>query len=371
VLTTKTRDEATMLTAEGCRARRQRLLDRYRPSQPVILADPLHLRYFANCYVDPFSLGADFGALLQILPDGSSALIHDHRLPKSVEASFVDRREPVKWYDGASPGDGPRRMVLKPVLDAMGGRIHDAITDPDVETLFAIVADLRRRKDDDEIALISHCCRAGEAGMAWARANVHPGMTELDVYTGIFAACTAACGRAVIVYGDFTVSDRASRRGGPPRADHILADGETLILDFSVIIQGYRSDFTNTLVVGGQPTSEQVKLFDLCVAAMAAGEKHLRAGVHGREVYQSVRDVFKDAGLAEAFPHHAGHGLGVSHPEAPFLVKQSLESLVAGDVVTLEPGLYVDGIGGIRIEHNYLVTETGSERLSKHVITLV
>ena len=60
---------------------------------------------------------------------------------------------------------------------------------------------------------------------------------------------------------------------------------------------------------------------------------------------------------------HAGHGLGISHPEAPFLVRESLETLLAGDVVTLEPGLYVDGIGGVRIEHNYLVTEMGYERL--------
>ena len=103
---------------------------------------------------------------------------------------------------------------------------------------------------------------------------------------------------------------------------------------------------------------------------MAAGERRLRAGVQGREVYNAVRDVFKDAGVADSFPHHAGHGLGISHPEAPFLVRESLETLLAGDVVTLEPGLYVDGVGGVRIEHNYLVTEMGYERLSQHEIAL-
>jgi Xaa-Pro dipeptidase len=360
-----------MLTTQGCQARRQRLLDRVKPAQPLVLADPLHLRYFANCYVDPFSLGADFGALLQIRPDGGTTLVHDHRLPKSVEAAFVDRRETVKWYDGISPGDGPRRMVLRPILDAFGGRIHDALNDADVEPLVAVISDLRRRKDDDEIALVNACCRAGEAGMAWARANTKAGMTELDVYAGVFGAATRQAGHAVIVYGDFAVSPGGAKRGGPPAADKVLADGDTLILDFSVVIQGYRSDFTNTLVVGGRPTAEQQNLLDVCVAAMHAGERHLRAGVHGREVYASVRDVFKNAGLADSFPHHAGHGLGLSHPEAPFLVKQSLETLVAGDVVTLEPGLYVDGVGGIRIEHNYLVTETGFERLSQHDIALV
>ena len=68
--------------------------------------------------------------------------------------------------------------------------------------------------------------------------------------------------------------------------------------------------------------------------------------------------------------HHAGHGLGLSHPEAPFFVKNATETLMAGDVVTLEPGQYVTGIGGIRIENNYLITETGYEQLSHHDIVL-
>jgi Xaa-Pro aminopeptidase len=360
-----------MLTAEGCQARRQRLLDRLKPSGPLLFGDPLNLRYLAGMYVDPFSLGADFGGLLLLHPDGATKLFCDHRLPKSVEAAHADEKVSVKWYDGQSPGEGPRRLILRPILDALGtdGQIHDELSDPFAEAIFAAIGELRRVKDDDEVAVLQACCRAAEAGFAWARANVKPGMTELDVYNAIFAECGKAAGRPVILYGDFAVSPGSAKRGGPP-TDHVIQPGETLILDYSVVIQGYRSDFTNTLVVGAEPTADQRRLFDLCVAAMAAGERHLRAGVHGKEVYNAVRAVFEDAGMADHFPHHAGHGIGLSHPEAPFLVKHSLESLVTGDVVTLEPGLYVDGVGGIRIEHNYLVTESGYERLSRHEITL-
>jgi Xaa-Pro aminopeptidase len=106
------------------------------------------------------------------------------------------------------------------------------------------------------------------------------------------------------------------------------------------------------------------------MAAMAAGEAELRGDRKCLTVYDAVRDVFERAGVAEHFPHHAGHGLGLTHPEAPFLVRQATETLLAGDVVTLEPGLYVPGVGGIRIEHNYLVTEQGFERLSNHTIAL-
>lgn len=359
-----------MITAAGCAARCARVLTRLQPEGPLLFADPLHLRYLAGLYVDPFSLGADYGAVLVLNPDGVTQLYHDHRLPKpSVEAAFANEKDPVPWYDGISPGDGPRRMILRKVVDDHGGRVHDGLADEEAPLFHALISDLRRAKDDDEVATIEACCRAGEAGMAWARANAKPGMTELDVYLGVFDACTHAAGKAVIIYGDFAVSPGSAKRGGPP-SNHVIAAGETLILDYSVILAGYRSDFTNTLVVGAKPTAAQQELFDLSLKAMMEGERHLRAGVRGKEVYYAVRNVFADAGKADNFPHHAGHGLGLAHPEAPFLVKQSLETLVAGDVVTLEPGLYVDGVGGVRIEHNYLITESGFEQLSKHELGL-
>ncbi|MBA4064764.1 MAG: Xaa-Pro dipeptidase [Isosphaera sp.] len=356
-----------MLTAEGCRARRQRLLDRLKPSHPLVLADPLNLRYFANFVVDPVSQHADFPGLLVVRPDGHAALFHDAKTAKSVELAHADERTPVPWYAGQEPGKGPRRTVLRPVLEANGGRVHDGLADPLAPQLWDVVSEFRRQKDPDEVELLKTCMRAADAGHAWARANVKPGMTELEAYAGTAAACYAALGHFAVVYGDFTVIN-GTKRGGPP-TPHVLAKGETFILDYSVVVQGYRSDFTNTLVVGGDPSAEQRRLFGLCAMAMAAGEGKLRAGATCQAVYDAVRGVFEAAGVADHFPHHAGHGLGISHPEAPFLVRHSTETLVAGDVVTLEPGLYV-GDSGVRIEHNYLITDAGYERLSNHVISL-
>ncbi len=106
------------------------------------------------------------------------------------------------------------------------------------------------------------------------------------------------------------------------------------------------------------------------MAAMAAGENSLKAGAACLDVYGSVVNAFDKLGVAQNFPHHAGHGIGLSHPEAPFFVRNATETLVAGDVVTLEPGLYVEG-KGMRIERNYLITSNGFEQLSHHEITLV
>ncbi|HXG08611.1 MAG TPA: Xaa-Pro peptidase family protein [Gemmataceae bacterium] len=363
-----------MLSAEGCRQRRQRLWQRLDPppeGDHLRLADPIHLMYLANFHVDPFSLGAGFGGYLLVRRDGEARLIYDNRLPKSVEQAHVEERRVVPWYDGRSPGRGPRQLALLEAVNPShpGLRIHDRPGDPYAATVIHTLAEMRRRKDPDEIDLLRRCMRATEAGHAWARANVKPGMTELEVYCGVNTACIRAAGQAVIVYGDFAVSPGPSRRGGPP-TDRVLEPGDMLILDYSVVIGGYRSDFTNTLVVGKEPTPDQRRLYELCVAAMAAGEKELRPGAECLAVYQAVRGVFEKAGVAEYFPHHAGHGLGLTHPEDPYFVPNANQTLLAGDVVTLEPGLYIEGIGGIRIEHNYLITNQGYERLSNHTISL-
>jgi Xaa-Pro aminopeptidase len=363
-----------MLTADSCRQRRLRFWQQLQPAPEndyLLLADPIHLVYLANCWVDPFSLGAWFRGYMLLRKDGYAKLLHDNRMPASIEMAHVDERRAVPWYDGQSPASGPRQLaVLSDVNPSHAGlRIHDRAGDPLAASIVGTLARMRRQKDPDEIELMRKCMRATEAGHAWAREHIQAGMTELDVYAGVNAACLRAAGRPVIVYGDFAVSPGWERHGGGP-TDRVLQPGDMFILDFSVVIDGYRSDFTNTLVVGKQATADQKRICDLCITAIAAGEKELRAQAACQKVYDAVRGVFDKAGASEHFPHHAGHGLGITHPEAPYFVRHSTETLLAGDVVTLEPGLYVKGIGGLRIENNYLITPTGFERLSNHTIGL-
>ncbi len=363
-----------MLTAEGCAQRRRRLLEQYGTdweSDHLRFTDPLHLNYLANFVVDPISLNAGFGAALILRKDGATRLLHDNRLQAYASQAHVDERVSVPWYDGQSSGKGPRQLALVSGVNPTGSGLHfhDRPGDPAALGLVSTLANMRRVKDPDEIAILRQCMRITEAGHAWALASVRPGMSEIDVYNGMVAACNKAAGRAVIVYGDFAVCPGPERRGGAA-TERVIQPGDMLILDFSVVLRGYRSDFTNTLVVGKAPTSDQRHLYELCTQAMSAGERELRAGALCLNVYDAVRAVFDKAGVAESFPHHAGHGLGLTHPEAPFFVRQANETLVEGDVVTLEPGLYVHGVGGIRIEHNYLITAAGFERLSNHQIVL-
>ena len=140
--------------------------------------------------------------------------------------------------------------------------------------------------------------------------------------------------------------------------------------DFSVVLDGYRSDFTNTVSIG-EPSAEVVELHEICKAGMAAGEKSLKAGTKASDVYAAVAEpLYPSRQERFLYPSRWAWPIGLGHPESPILVPQSTDVLRAGDVVTLEPGSYVEGVGGMRIEHNYLVTETGYERISNHDIRL-
>jgi Xaa-Pro aminopeptidase len=228
---------------------------------------------------------------------------------------------------------------------------------------------LRRQKHDDEIAVMKECMRAGEAGMKRLREIIRPGISEFEIFCEIQNAAISAAGRPGLIYGDFRAASASKPKVGGLPTDHKLQPGDMFTLDYSVVLEGYRSDFTNCMTVG-EPNAQQRHLYDLVSAAQRGGESVLKAGTPAKDVFHAVNKPILEAGLADKFAHHAGHGIGLAHPEAPILVPESEDVLMAGDVITLEPGLYVEGIGGIRIEHNYLITETGYERLSNHEISL-
>ena len=185
---------------------------------------------------------------------------------------------------------------------------------------------MRRSKDADEVDVLGRAMRAGEAAHAAALAGMKPGMTELDAYLLVQNAAMKELGERAIVYGDFASGPRtATDKGGPPTA-RVIEAGDLLLLDFSVVVDGYRGDFTNTFAVGGKPTDRQVELFDACVGAMAAAEATLKAGAIARDVDAAVRDHFRSLGLLDHFPHHTGHGIGLGHPEPPYFVPGARKS---------------------------------------------
>ncbi len=379
-----------MLTAEGCAARRERLWAAL-PSEcdALIVGDPSHLTYFAGYVPSPFVFRTVESGALLILEPGRATLVADAMLGPYLEHTQVDERFAPTWYDGNHSAPYRRGQLVRSALDRLGkiaGRrigIESACVPSglveglraqrpglDLIDIGPLVRPLRRSKDPDEIETLRRSMRAGEAAQAAALAEMRPGMTELDAWLLVNRAATEALGEQVLVYGDFASGPRCEReQGGPPTA-RTIQKGDLLLLDFSVVVSGYRGDFTNTFALGAGPTPRQRELFEACLGALRAGEARLRPGTPAREVDAAVRGHFASLGLDHAFTSHSGHGLGLGHPEPPYFVPDSTDTLVAGDVVALEPGLYIEGEGGMRFERNYLITPDGFETLSNHELRI-
>ena len=378
-----------MLTADGCRDRRARLFAAL-PDRPdwILLAEPRHLMYFGNFYASPFIFRTqNASALLVLGADGSATLIADNMLGVFAEKAHVDERITAKWYSGTGSAAERQSVLVDAAWRAMQSRTGSRIafdqmvpaelclqladTTPAMQRTFvnAAAAALMRRKDPDEVALLRRAIGAMETAFTAAHDGIEPGITEIQAYNFVTGIVFDELGEQALVYGDFASGPRAEKKGGPP-TPRIVEQGDLFLLDYSVVLYGYRADFTNTWVVDGTPTPRQLELARFCVEAMEEGEKLLRPGNRGHDIDAALRRVFASYDVLDYFPHHSGHGIGLGHPDPPYLTPGSDDVLVEGDVVTLEPGLYQEGAGGMRFERNYLITSTGFELLTHHHVGL-
>jgi Xaa-Pro aminopeptidase len=350
----------------------------------VVISHPPHIYYLCNFYPLPGTLNDGSTNFLLLRREGDAVLIADNWQQEVARSAYVDKTEIVDWYSfrGSPPQrrEATEEALLDLLTETRGGvgveplhlssHVSAALMKRQGNSeLWDVAADvraLRRHKDEDELAVIRAAVGIGEVGHEAARNAATQGATELQVWGAVHSACVSQAGEPIQMMGDFASGTERSAQGGGPPTTRILQNGDLFIIDFYPVIHGYRCDITNTLVVGGQVTLQQQGYFDVVRRAMEAAEKRLVPGTPAADIYRAVWEAFSDAGLSRRFPHHAGHGLGLAHPEPPFFVPESEEVLEIGDVVTLEPGIYVKGFGGIRLEHEYLITADGAQKLSNH-----
>jgi Xaa-Pro aminopeptidase len=153
-------------------------------------------------------------------------------------------------------------------------------------------------------------------------------------------------------------------------SDRPLARGDVVKLDFGALVDGYHSDMTRT-VAFGEPVARLREVRDLVAASQEAGIAAVRAGVSAAEVDLAARRVIEDAGLGKEFPHGLGHGVGLEIHEAPRLRWDVEDDLSEGSVVTVEPGVYIPGLGGVRIEDMVEVTADGCRQIPRSTKELV
>ena len=229
-----------------------------------------------------------------------------------------------------------------------------------------LVEHLRAVKDDAEVAAIERACSVADAALASVAPLLEQSPTEV-AFARILDAEVRAGGADDVSFETIVASGPNGSRPHHTPTDRTLERGDLVVIDFGALVDGYHSDMTRTIAVGGRSAldSTQRRMLEVVGEAQAAGVAAVRDGAEARAVDAACREVIAAAGWGEAFVHGTGHGVGLDIHEDPRVSGTSAATLAAGHVVTVEPGVYLPGHGGVRIEDTVVVTPSGCRTLTR------
>lgn len=225
-----------------------------------------------------------------------------------------------------------------------------------------VVEELRMVKDEEEINCIRAAVRLGAGLLDVALKMIRPGRKEIEVAAEMEYEARKAGAEGMSFETIIASGSRSALPHGRASTAAIPATG-FVVCDFGIILAGYCSDMTRTVHVG-EPTGDVQKMYDAVREAQQAAIDCVRPGVSVGEVDQAARKALTARGLSKYFTHSTGHGVGLEIHEAPRVARGQHELLRGGMVITIEPGVYVPGVGGVRIEDMVVVNESGCEVLT-------
>lgn len=232
----------------------------------------------------------------------------------------------------------------------------------DLKPVSGIVEKLRMVKTEEELAVLRQAAKIADDAFAHICTYIRPGITELEVSNELEMYMRSQGAAS----SSFSTIVASGLRGALPHGvatDKVIEMGELVTLDFGALYNGYISDITRTIAVG-QPSEKLKEMYEVTLAAQELALKEIKPGMTGIEADAIARDYIKSKGYGEAFGHSTGHGIGLEVHEGPALSFRSGTVLEPNMVVTVEPGIYLPGIGGVRIEDDIIMTENGNERLT-------
>ena len=222
---------------------------------------------------------------------------------------------------------------------------------------------LREVKDEGEVDRMARAAAIADAALAEVLGLLADPITEADFALALDTAMRRG-GAESTAFETIVAAGPNSAKPHHHPTERVIRRGDPLVVDFGATFEGYRSDMTRTFCVGGEPEGELARVFDVVRQSQAAGVAAVRAGVGAKDVDDVCRAVITEAGWAERFEHGTGHGVGLDIHEAPTVSPLGTAILAPGMIVTVEPGVYLPGTGGVRIEDTLVVTEDGSRALT-------
>jgi Xaa-Pro aminopeptidase len=337
-----------------------------------LVSQPQNRRYLSGFTATDHDIGESSGVLL-IPARGEGLLLTDFRYRLQAEQEVPHLQ--VRLY--------PRGLtsLLKSLLvkydiaklafesDYMLHSTHRAMKDAfrkkgiSLVPVAGMIEKMRTIKDTEEIARIRESVSLNERVFQDIFPTITSSHTEIDIALALeqrmrVLGASGASFNTIVAAGENSALPHAV-----PQPSRIGAAGP-LTIDMGLILDGYCSDMTRTLIPGKRVTKKYQDIHRIVRQAQLAGMAAIKAGVRGREVDKAARSVIAAAGYGDYFGHSLGHGVGLAVHEAPRLSTRSKDTLQAGMVVTVEPGIYIPGWGGIRLENMVVVTEEGCENMN-------
>ena len=324
---------------------------------PYVIGGQANVRYLTG-------LQSSNAAVL-VEPDGTATLFADFR--------YAARGREV---EGVTFAEVPRNLLASVGETLAGRRIgfeeahlpyagYRALVDAGVEAvpLSGLVESLRAVKDAEEIAIMRRAGALSDVIFQALSQERFSGRTERDLVWWVERSFRDAGAQGVSFPTVVAAGETATSPHADP-GDRVVEEGVLVVVDAGCVLDGYCSDCTRTFAVG-EISARLQEIYALCLEAQLAGLAAVAPGVHGRDADAAARGIIGAEGLAEAFGHGLGHGVGLQIHEAPALRPESTDVLEPGNVVSVEPGIYLPGEGGVRIEDLVLVTDGGAERLTQ------
>ncbi|MEG2644529.1 MAG: aminopeptidase P family protein [Enterococcus sp.] len=241
--------------------------------------------------------------------------------------------------------------------------VFEEVIDAELAPASGLIESLREQKDDAEIAIIEKACAIADEGFQHVLKMIRPGMTEIEVANQLdfFMRSLGASGTS---FETIVASGAHSALPHGVASEKVIEQGDMVTLDFGCVYQGYVSDITRTFAIG-DPGQELKDIYQIVLGAQQKVIDAAKAGVTGAQLDAIARDFITQAGYGEAFGHSTGHGIGMEIHEGPNISRSNEDELMIGNVITDEPGIYIAGLGGVRIEDDLLILAEGNRILTQ------
>jgi Xaa-Pro dipeptidase len=364
-----------MTTQSIFQKRREQLINpaSARGVDTLIVSNPTNIFYFTGIHVTPyerfiaFILNAQTGQCYMVLPSlekGTSVdtsieviLYEDHENPFHRLKDLLAGCHSVGVEKGVMPVG---------VAEEMAGLIQAKGADTDLFVDITLLpAGLRTQKSPDEIAAVQRAAEISDMLLSRISEILKPGRTEKQI---AFALLEKMAEEADVTIEPFVIQVLGGERSANPHgtsSNRLLKPGDAVTVDFGVCYKGYWSDCTRTFFIGAPPQMMKT-IYPIVLEAQAAAIETIRPGVPVQEVDAAARRVIHAAGFGPHFIHRTGHGIGLDIHEGPSVHGLNTALLEEGMVITVEPGIYLPGIGGVRIEDDIVVTPDGYQVLTRY-----